>query len=80
MTLGLAQRARAGAGEREVSALARLLSRRDSREAWVRLQVLAAELYQLTPAEFAHVLGTFPLVASVDRQAAKQAYESARRG
>jgi hypothetical protein len=62
--------------EREIAALARLLSRRDSREAWTRLQVLAAQLYQLAPAEFAHVLETFPLVPSEDRDAAKRTFEA----
>ena len=62
--------------EREVAALARVLSRRNSRDAWVRVQVLAAQLYQLTPAEFAHVLETFPLVGSEDRNAARQAHDS----
>ena len=35
--------------EREIAALARLLSRRRRSRAWTRLQALAAQLYQLTP-------------------------------
>jgi hypothetical protein len=59
---------------REIAALARLLSRRDDPAAWVQLQTHIAQLYQLTPAEFAHVLGTFPLVAKEDRDAAYETY------
>ncbi|HET9834433.1 MAG TPA: N-6 DNA methylase [Vicinamibacterales bacterium] len=62
--------------QRLVGAIARLLSRRDDRDAWVQLQVLAASLYQLTPTEFAHVLGTFPLIAKEDRDAAHATYEA----
>jgi hypothetical protein len=60
--------------EREIAALARLLSRRFDRVAWARLQARAAHLYQLTPAEFAHVLGTFPLIPKGDRDNAYDAY------
>jgi len=63
--------------QREVAALARRLSRRDDRSAWIRLQVLAAGLYQLAPVEFAHVLGTFPLIAKEDRDAVYQTYVAA---
>ncbi len=64
------------AAERDIAALARLLSRRINRDAWIRLQAAVAALYQLTPAEFAHVLGTFPLIAVGDRDAARVAYEA----
>ena len=37
-----------------------------------------AGLYQLTPAEFAHVLGTFPLVATEDKEAARRDVRSHR--
>jgi hypothetical protein len=60
--------------EREIAAIARILSRRDDRNLWIRLQLVSAQLYQLTPAEFAHVLSTFPLVADEDRSGAKQIY------
>ena len=63
--------------QREIAALARVLSRRDDKRAWIRLQVLAASVYQLTPEEFRHVLSTFPLIASEDREAARVAYEVA---
>jgi hypothetical protein len=62
--------------QREIAAIARLLSRRDDRGAWIRLQTLTARLYQLTPREFAHVLGTFPLIAKEDRDAAYETYEA----
>jgi len=63
--------------QREIAALARRLSRRDDRRAWIRLQVLSAGLYQLTPVEFAHVMGTFPLIAKEDRDAVYQTYVAA---
>jgi N-6 DNA Methylase/Eco57I restriction-modification methylase len=62
--------------EREIAALARLLSRKHDLAAWAQLQARVAHLYQLTPAEFAHVLGTFPLIAIGDRNAALQLYEA----
>ena len=55
--------------QREIAAIARLLSRRNDRDMWIRLQLLSAQLYQLTPSEFAHVMSTFPLVADEDRDA-----------
>ncbi len=63
--------------ERDIAAIARLLSRRDNRDAWLRLQTRAAELYQLTATEFAHVLNTFPLIAIEHRNAAHDAYARA---
>jgi N-6 DNA Methylase len=55
---------------REIAALARRLARRDDAHARARLNARVAELYQLTRAEFAHVLGTFPLVEHTERDAA----------
>jgi hypothetical protein len=63
--------------QREIAALARRLSRHDDRTAWVRLQVLSARLYQLTPSEFAHVLETFPLIARDRRDQALNTYVAA---
>jgi hypothetical protein len=60
--------------EREIAALARLLSRRDDPIAFTRLQALAAGLYQLTVDEFRHVLTTFPLVPRKIRDAADASY------
>jgi len=60
--------------ERDIAALARHLSRHNDRAAWARLQARVAALYQLAPPEFAHVLGTFPLVAKEDRDAANEIY------
>jgi hypothetical protein len=40
-----------------------------------RLQARAAALYDLTRDEFAHVLGTFPLIEAERRQAALEAFE-----
>jgi hypothetical protein len=47
---------------REIAALARLLARRRDLEAFARLNARVAELYQLSVAEFEHILATFPLV------------------
>jgi hypothetical protein len=55
---------------REIAALARRLSDRDDRAASARLQASVAALYQLSAAEFAHVLGTFPLISKEERDAA----------
>jgi hypothetical protein len=63
--------------EREIASLARLLSRRFDRMAWAGLQARAAQLYQLTPAEFGHVLGTFPLIDRRERDAAYDSYLAA---
>jgi hypothetical protein len=63
--------------EREIAALARLLSRREDRTAFTRLQTLAAGLYHLTNAEFRHVLNTFPLVATEIRDAVYDTYVGA---
>jgi hypothetical protein len=60
--------------EREIAALAKLLSRRDDPGAFTRLQALAAGLYQLTADEFRHVLNTLPLVAAEIREAAYSTY------
>ncbi len=67
---------RSPSDERRIAALARLLSRREDLAAWAVLQAHVAGLYQLTPAEFAHVLETFPLVPREERDAAYHAYET----
>jgi hypothetical protein len=59
---------------REIAAIARRLSRRDDPDAAARLQALVARLYQLSAADFAHVLSTFPLVSDRERQRAYDTY------
>jgi Eco57I restriction-modification methylase len=54
----------------EIAALARLLSRRPDPFALARLNARVAELYQLSTAEFEHVLETFPLIPAKDRELA----------
>jgi hypothetical protein len=54
---------------RDIGALARLLSRRWNGDDAARLNALVASVYQLSPAELRHVLETFPLVPSPDREA-----------
>jgi hypothetical protein len=44
------------------------------RVAHANLQALAARIYRLTAAEFAHVLATFPLVDAAERDAAMEAF------
>jgi hypothetical protein len=51
----------------EIAAMARLLARRHHPDSFARLNACVAELYQLTDAEFSHVLDTFPLVPREDR-------------
>jgi len=59
---------------RLVAALARRLSCRPAAaardESKARLEAVVARLYRLSADEFAHVLGTFPLVDSTDRERA----------
>ena len=57
----------------EIASLARRLSRRSDPADAARLQVLVAELYQLTSSEFEHILGTFPLIPQEERDAALRA-------
>jgi hypothetical protein len=52
----------------EIAALARLLSRRPDPSGLARLNARVAELYQLSAAEFEHVLETFPLIHVEERQ------------
>jgi hypothetical protein len=59
---------------REIAALARLLTRRHDDGAFAMLQALVAGLYQLSGAEFEHVLGTFPLIPKETRDAALACY------
>ncbi len=55
---------------REISLLARSLSRGAQLEGAARLQAAAAQAYELTLEEFRHVLATFPLVPEAERAAA----------
>jgi hypothetical protein len=64
----------AGQAYFEVAALSRLLARRYDTAAFARLNAIAARLYQLTEGEFAHVLGTFPLLPEAERDAALAAF------
>jgi hypothetical protein len=61
-------------GVREIAALARRLTEQADPIAAARLQARVAALYQLTIAEFAYVLGTFPLIAREEREAALRRY------
>jgi hypothetical protein len=55
---------------REIAALARLLSRHRDWSAYALLNARVAGLYQLSPTEFEHLLGTFPLMPVEERQRA----------
>ncbi len=59
-----------------IAGLARALARRRDREAFSRLNARVARLYQLSAAEFGHVLGTFPLVSVEERQRALRIFET----
>jgi hypothetical protein len=67
---------------REIATLARLLVRRRDTSALARLNARVAELYQLSRAEFEHILSTFPLISVTERQEALRAFlgETARSG
>ena len=58
----------------EIAALARLLARKPDVHRWARLNARVAGLYQLSVAEFTHVLGTFPLVPERERELALLAF------
>jgi hypothetical protein len=64
----------APAAAAEIAALARLLARRDNPVAVARLNALVARLYQLTSAEFEHVLETFPLIEQAERARALECF------
>jgi hypothetical protein len=60
----------APAAVHEIAALARLLSRRADATALARQNARVAGLYQLSGAEFEHILGTFPIVPAAERDRA----------
>jgi len=60
---------------RTIAACARVLARGFNRTAFARLQASVAELYQLSPDEFGHVLGTFPLIPQADRDSAFEEFQ-----
>ena len=60
----------AGPAYDQIQAIARALSRSDDPRLQSVLQATVAKLYQLTDDEFAHVLGTFPLIPKEDRDRA----------
>jgi hypothetical protein len=64
---------------REIAGLARLLAKRSNPAALARLNARVAELYQLTAAEFAHVLTTFPLIPREERDAALREFTDTTR-
>jgi hypothetical protein len=66
----------APAAFREIAALARVLARRDDPEAFACLNARVAELYQLMPQEFEHVLKTFPLIPLEERLRALAIYSA----
>jgi hypothetical protein len=59
---------------RRVAALARVLSKRDDASALALLNATVAHLYRFSVEEFRHVLGTFPLVAIEEREAAMRRF------
>jgi hypothetical protein len=62
--------------EREIVAAAQVLSGDFDLDLWIALQTCVASLYQLTSAEFSHVLKTFPLINDSHRHAANALYEA----
>ena len=64
---------------REIAGLARLLGRRASPAALARLNARVAEIYQLSSAEFEHILGTFPLIPRAERDEALRIFRESTR-
>jgi hypothetical protein len=60
----------------EIGAMARLLTRRANRNILAALNGRVAQVYQLTRDEFAHVLSTFPLVPTEERNEALAEFSS----
>jgi hypothetical protein len=72
--LPLPTREQAPAAFDDLAALARILARKADPAAFAQLNALVAELYQLSRAEFEHVLSTFPLVPREEREAALRVF------
>jgi hypothetical protein len=66
----------------EIGAIARRLATHADAAAFARLNARVAQLYQLSAAEFEHILSTFPLIPIAERQAALDAFkrDSERQG
>jgi len=60
----------------DIVAMARQLAAHPDAEALARLNAMVARLYELSEAEFRHVLGTFPLVNESERIAAFRAFQA----
>jgi hypothetical protein len=69
----------APAAFREIAALARTLARAPDGDALSRLNARVALLYQVSAAEYEHVLQTFPLIPIEERRAALRAFVDERR-
>ena len=78
--LPIPSRSECGDAFDEIAHIARLLSRRPNPAAAAHLNAAVARLYQLTAGEFRYVVGTFPLVAQDERDAAFAAYVAAEQG
>jgi hypothetical protein len=63
-----------------IAAIARLLARRSDVAAFAQLNARVAAIYRLSDDDFAHVLGTFPLIAREDRDAMFREFRARRRG
>jgi hypothetical protein len=61
---------------REIAGLARLLARRRDPTALARLNARVAGLYQLSAAEFEHILSTFPLIPQTERDEALRLFSA----
>jgi len=59
---------------RDIAALARMLAKRNDPRLFGALNARVARLYQLTRAEFEHVLSTFPLIPPEDRDECLNAF------
>ena len=77
--LPIATEACAPAAVQEIAALARNLARAHDGAAVSRLNARVAMLYELSAAEYEHVLQTFPLIPIEERRAALHAFVDERR-
>jgi hypothetical protein len=72
--------ARADRRFRAIAENAAALRAGDDRDRLAQLNAAAAELYELTVAEFSHVLRSFPLIPEADREAALVCFSTRRIG
>jgi hypothetical protein len=76
--LPVPDRAAAGPWFLDIAGMARRLSQGHDQAMWARLNAAIARLYGATAEDYAHILGSFPLVPASERQFALRFFEATR--